>query len=50
MVSNSHSRGKELPVSRQIVEDAATVLKDRFPQLFLLDSLYFNQPFFDCVR
>jgi len=50
MVSNSHSRGKELPVARQIVEDAANVLKDRFPQLFLLDSLYFNQPFFDCVR
>jgi hypothetical protein len=50
MVSNAHSRGKELPVARQIVENAAQVLKDRFPQLFLLDSLYFNQPFFDCIR
>jgi hypothetical protein len=50
MVSNSRSRGKELPVAKQIVENAAKVLKDRFPQLFLLDSLYFNQPFFDCVR
>jgi len=50
MVSNAHSRGKELPVARQIVENAAQVLQDRFPQLFLLDSLYFNQPFFDCIR
>jgi hypothetical protein len=50
MVSNSHSRGKELPVAKQMVEHAAEVLEDRFPQLFLLDSPYFNQPFFDCVR
>jgi hypothetical protein len=50
MVSNSRSRGKELPVAKQMVEKAARVLGDRFPQLFLLDSLYFNQPFFDCVR
>jgi len=50
MVSNSHSRGKELPVAKQMVENAAKVLEDRFPQLFLLDSLYFNQPFFECIR
>ena len=42
MVSNSHSRGKELPVAKQIVEKAAQVPGDRFPELFLLDSLYFN--------
>ena len=50
MVSNSHSRGKELPIAKQMVENLTEVLADRFPQLFLLDSLYFNQPFFDCVR
>ena len=50
MVSNSHSRGKELPVAKQMVEKAAQVLGDRFPELFLVDSLYFNQPFFDCIR
>jgi len=50
MVSNSHSRGKELPVAKQMVEKAARVLAERFPQLFLLDSLYFNQPSFDCIR
>ena len=50
MVCNSHSRGKELPVAKQMVEKAARVLGDHFPQLFLLDSLYFNQPFFNCVR
>ena len=50
MVSNSHTRGKELPVAKQMVENAAYVLADRFPELFLLDSLYFNQPFFDCIR
>jgi hypothetical protein len=50
MVSNSYSRGKELPVAKQVVEEAAQLLGDHFPQLFLLDSLYFNQPFFDCVR
>jgi len=50
MVSNSHSRGKALPVAKQMVEDLTGVLEDRFPQLFLLVSLYFNQPFFDYVR
>jgi hypothetical protein len=50
MVSNSHSRGKELPVAKRMVENLTKVLGDRFPQLFLLDSLYFNQPFFDCLR
>ena len=50
MLSNSYSRGKELPVAKQVVEKAAQLLGDGFPQLFLLDSLYFNQPFFDCVR
>jgi hypothetical protein len=50
MVSNSHRRGKELPVAKQMVENLTEVLGDRFPELFLLDSLYFNQPFFDCVR
>ncbi|GAG12094.1 unnamed protein product, partial [marine sediment metagenome] len=43
MLSYSYSRGKELPVAKQI-------LGDSFRELFLLDSLYFNQPFFDCVR
>jgi hypothetical protein len=50
MVSNSHSRGKELPVAKQMVESLTGVLGNHFPQLFLLDSLYFNQPFFDCIR
>ena len=50
MVSNSHSRGKELPVAKQMVEEAAQLPGDHFPELFLLDSLYFNQPFFDCIR
>ena len=50
MVSNSHKRGKELPVAKDMVDRAVNVLGDRFPDLFLLDSLYFNQPFFDCIR
>jgi len=50
MVSNSHSQGKELPVAKQMVENAAKVLEHRFPELFLLDSLHFNQPVFDCIR
>jgi hypothetical protein len=50
MVSNSHSRGKELPVAKQMVEKVTVVLGDHFPQLFLLDSLYFIQPFFECIR
>jgi len=33
-----------------MVENTAQLLGDRFPELFLLDSLYFNQPFFKCVR
>jgi len=46
MVSSSHSRGKELPVAKQVVEQAAQLLVERFPELFLPDSLYSNQPFF----
>ncbi len=49
-VMDSSSRGKELPVARRIFQQAAKLCGSSFPELFVLDSLYFNKPFFDLVR
>jgi len=50
MVMDSPSRGKELPTAQRILLQAAKLLGSSFPQLFVLDSLYFNKPCFDLLR
>ena len=43
MVMDACKRGKELPTSKVLLNQAAKVLKGSFPDLFLFDSLYFNK-------
>ncbi len=43
MMVNSEKRGKELPSAKLLLKQAHEKLKESFPQLFLLDSLYFNK-------
>lgn len=50
MVMDSRQRGKELPTAKRMIQQAAKLLGSSFPQLFVLDSLYFNKPFFDILR
>jgi hypothetical protein len=50
MLLDSGSRGKELPTARRILPQAAKLLGPSFPELLVLDSLYFNKPFFDLLR
>lgn len=42
MVQRCQSQGEELVVARQMMGDAAKVLGPRYPELWLLDALYFN--------
>ncbi len=49
MVVNSEKRGKELPSAKLLLKQAHEKLKDNFPQLFLLDSLYFNKHIFNDI-
>ena len=49
MVVNSEKRGKELPSAKLLLKQAHEKLKANFPQLFLLDSLYFNKHIFNDI-
>jgi len=49
MVVNSEKRGKELPSAKLLLKQAHEKLKKSFPQLFLLDSLYFNKRTFQDI-
>ena len=49
MVVNSEKRGKELPSAKLLLKQAHEKLKANFPQLFLLDSLYFNKHTFQDI-
>lgn len=50
IVENCKKRGKELPVSEILLNKAKKVLKDHFPELILVDALYFNENSFHRVR
>ena len=50
MVLQAPCRGKELPTAKRIVQQAAKRLGSSFPELFVLDSLYFNKPCFELLR
>jgi len=50
MVMDSRKRGKELPTAKRILQQAVKLLGSSFPQLCVLDSLYFNKPVFDQLR
>ncbi len=50
MVMDSHTRGKELPTAKRIVQQAVKLFGPSLPQLFVLDSLYFNKPCFELLR
>jgi hypothetical protein len=50
IIENCEKRGKELPVSKVLLDKAQTILGDNFPQLMLFDALYFNENSFKRVR
>jgi hypothetical protein len=50
MVMDSQQRGKELPTAQRILQQAAQLLGPSFPELLVLDSLYFNKPVFNLLR
>jgi hypothetical protein len=50
VVSDSHRRGKELPTAKRILQQAGQLLGPSVPELFVLDSLYFNRSCFQLVR
>lgn len=43
-------RGKELSASKQVIDQAASLLRSAFPDLILADSLYFNSNSFKKIR
>jgi hypothetical protein len=50
VIENCEKRGKELPVSKVLLDKAQILLGDNFPQLMLFDALYFNENSFKRVR
>ena len=50
IIENCQKRGKELPVSKILLDKAQTLLGDNLPQHILLDALYFNENTFNRVR
>lgn len=50
VVEDCKKRGKELPVSKTLLDKAQEILKSYFPQLILVDGLYFNKKTFGNIR
>lgn len=50
LIEDCKKQGKELPVSRVLLNKAQTILGNNFPQLILFDALYFNENSFKRVR
>ena len=50
LIENCRKRGKELPISKVLLDKAKMVLGVHFPQLILVDALYFNENSFNRVR
>lgn len=50
VIEDCKKRGKELPVSKVLLKKAKAFLKDDFPELILLDALYFNRDIFKSIR
>ena len=50
VIENCEKRGKELPVSKVLLDKAQMLLGDNFPQLLLYDALYFNENSFKRTR
>jgi hypothetical protein len=50
LIENCKKRGKELPVSKILLDKAQKILGKDFPQLILVDALYFNKNSFKRVR
>jgi hypothetical protein len=49
-IMDAQCRGKELPTAKRMIQQAAKLLGSSFPELFVLDSLYFNKPCFELLR
>jgi len=49
-VEDQHTRGKELPVALNVIDQAYEYLGNCFPDLILADSLYFNVNTFKSIR
>jgi hypothetical protein len=49
-IEKCQKRGKELPVSKVLLDKAKKVLGVNFPKLVLVDALYFNENSFKRVR
>jgi hypothetical protein len=50
IIENCKKRGKELPVSKVLLDKAKKILGNDFPHLILVDALYFNENSFKRVR
>ena len=50
VIENCKKRGKELPVSKVLLDKAYKLLRSDFPHLILVDALYFNENSFHRVR
>jgi len=50
MIMDALNRGKESPTAKRMIQQAAKLLGSSFPELFVLDSLYFNRPCFELLR
>lgn len=50
LIEDCEKRGKELSKAYSMIEDGYELLGALFPDLFLFDSLYFNQEIFKLVR
>jgi hypothetical protein len=50
VIENCENRGKELPVSEVLLDKAKTLMGDQFPELIVVDALYFNENSFKRVR
>jgi hypothetical protein len=49
LIEPMDTKGKELPVAQTLIRTAVAQLKDRAPELWLLDGLYFNAPIFSLI-
>jgi hypothetical protein len=50
LIKEAAKRGKELPTAMNLLLDAKEKLQSSFPDLFLLDGLYFNRTTFDVAH
>jgi hypothetical protein len=49
-IERYYKRGKELVASKKLIDKATDYLQDDFPDLVLLDALYFNKKIFNQIR